>query len=152
MTLYSPIANVMAYFVGTCMHLLHFCLRSHQMYTVPECNCTWEDFSADEIREAWISLVSSSKSPFTCIIWFDHVSKDLGSVILIILSLIHGYFISTTYRLSGQNRTIWLPYEFVLTLFCVYSPAHALLWMATTWANWMLMAMVMILLSKQVCF
>jgi hypothetical protein len=33
---------------------------------------------------------------------------------------------------------IWNPGPLELTLFAVYSPVHALLWMATTASNWML--------------
>lgn len=42
-----------------------------------------------------------------------------------------------------QQLEVWVPGEMELTLFCIYSPIHALLWMATTSANWMLMFLVM---------
>jgi Protein of unknown function (DUF2418) len=56
------------------------------------------------------------------------------------------------YRPVGRKTTltIWSPNEFELHLLCVYSPAHALMWMVTSSANWMLMVMIMALLSKQV--
>lgn len=63
-TLYSPTASVMAYCVGLCVHLLHFCLHSHRMYAVAECDCSWDGFPSEEKGEAMISLVSSGKSSF----------------------------------------------------------------------------------------
>jgi lysylphosphatidylglycerol synthetase-like protein (DUF2156 family) len=79
---------------------------------------------------------------------------DLGCVILIVVSAIHGYILSTRYktcRISSRTKTIWCPNDFVSTLYCVYSPAHALLWMVTTWENLILIVIIMMCLSKQVC-
>jgi len=36
-----------------------------------------------------------------------------------------------------------------LILFCIYSPAHALLWMATASNNWMLTLALMVIVSAQ---
>jgi hypothetical protein len=44
--------------------LLHFCLHSHRMYAVAECDCSWDGFPSEEKGEAMISLVSSGKSSF----------------------------------------------------------------------------------------
>jgi hypothetical protein len=42
-----------------------------------------------------------------------------------------------------QQLEMWIPGELEMTLFCVYSPMHPLLWMATTSANWMFMLVIM---------
>ena len=42
-----------------------------------------------------------------------------------------------------QQLEVWVPEELELTLFCLYSPIHAFLWMATTSGNWMLMFLIM---------
>lgn len=42
-----------------------------------------------------------------------------------------------------QQLEVWIPGELEMMLFCVYSPVHSLLWMATTSANWMLMLVIM---------
>jgi len=44
---------------------------------------------------------------------------------------------------------VWTPGEPGMTLFSVYSPAHAFLWMATTSANWMLMLVIMGIVGAQ---
>ncbi|CAL1705050.1 unnamed protein product [Somion occarium] len=53
----------------------------------------------------------------------------------------------------GQERVqqleVWSPGELELALFAIYSPAHALLWMATTSANWMIMLLVMLIVGVQ---
>ncbi|KAF8636559.1 hypothetical protein AX17_003371 [Amanita inopinata Kibby_2008] len=48
-----------------------------------------------------------------------------------------------------QELQAWNPGELELTLFSVYSPAHALLWMATSTSNWILMFIVMFLVGFQ---
>jgi hypothetical protein len=50
-----------------------------------------------------------------------------------------------------QELSVWNPGELDLRLFGIYSPVHALLWMATTSANWMLTLFIMGMLSAQVC-
>jgi len=42
-----------------------------------------------------------------------------------------------------QQLEMWIPGELEMTLFCIYSPIHPLLWMATTSANWMFMLLIM---------
>ncbi|OBZ69216.1 hypothetical protein A0H81_10806 [Grifola frondosa] len=42
-----------------------------------------------------------------------------------------------------QQLEMWTPGELQMALFGTYSPVHALLWMATTSANWMLMCCIM---------
>jgi Protein of unknown function (DUF2418) len=42
-----------------------------------------------------------------------------------------------------QQLEVWIPGELEMTLFCIYSPIHPLLWMATTSANWMFMLLIM---------
>lgn len=42
-----------------------------------------------------------------------------------------------------QQLEIWAPGELETMLFCVYSPVHAFLWMATGSNNWMLMVLIM---------
>jgi len=49
-----------------------------------------------------------------------------------------------------QQLNVWWPGELELRLFSVYSPAHALLWTATTSANWMLNLIIMGVVGTQV--
>ena len=49
-----------------------------------------------------------------------------------------------------QELSVWNPGDLDLRLFGIYSPVHALLWMATTSANWMLTLLIMGVLSAQV--
>src|ERR1700683_407915 len=77
---------------------------------------------------------------------------DFGCVILIVAAATHRYFISTSYktRSSGRTKMPWYRNEFTLTVFCIYSLAHALMWMVTTPTNCLLVIITMIILSKQV--
>lgn len=49
-----------------------------------------------------------------------------------------------------QQLEVWIPGDLEKMLFCVYSPVHSLLWMATTSANWMLMLLIMLGTGVQV--
>lgn len=46
-------------------------------------------------------------------------------------------------RSKLQQLEVWIPGELEMLLFCIYSPMHSLLWMATTSANWMFMLLIM---------
>ena len=46
----------------------------------------------------------------------------------------------------------WDPQEFEMTLFCLYSPVHAALWVALTSANWIWIFVIMGMVSVQVGF
>ncbi|KAI0647260.1 hypothetical protein C8Q79DRAFT_1000227 [Trametes meyenii] len=48
-----------------------------------------------------------------------------------------------------QQLEVWTPGELEMALFGTYSPVHALLWMATTSANWMMMFLVMFVVGVQ---
>ncbi|KAJ7443038.1 hypothetical protein B0H11DRAFT_2093195 [Mycena galericulata] len=48
-----------------------------------------------------------------------------------------------------QQLEMWLPGELEMTLFNLYSPVHAFLWMATDSSNWMLMLLLMSFVSVQ---
>lgn len=48
-----------------------------------------------------------------------------------------------------QQLEMWIPGELERTLLGVYSPAHALLWMCTGSANWVLMCVVMCVVGVQ---
>jgi hypothetical protein len=54
---------------------------------------------------------------------------------------------------SGPHRVqqleVWAPGETEIALFCIYSPVHAFLWMATTGSNWVLMCFVMVGVAVQ---
>lgn len=50
-----------------------------------------------------------------------------------------------------QTLEVWTPGPLEMALFAIYSPVHALLWMVTTSANWILTIFVMLILSAQVC-
>jgi hypothetical protein len=145
-----PGIKAMAFFVGICLHLLHMCLRMHRMQNAAECNVTWEHFrdnNNDEVN-GWVSCHLHTIS-----LIFDHVQIDFGCVILIVAAATHGYFISTCYKTShssSQNKMAWYRNEFTLTVFRIYSPAHALMWMVTAPTNCLLVIITMIILSKQV--
>ncbi len=49
-----------------------------------------------------------------------------------------------------QQLEVWTPGELEMSLFALYSPVHALLWTATTSANWMLAFFVMFIVGVQV--
>ncbi|KIM73655.1 hypothetical protein PILCRDRAFT_92966 [Piloderma croceum F 1598] len=44
---------------------------------------------------------------------------------------------------TNASLVVWYPGEFELSLFCVYSPVHALLWMMVTQSNWTWILVVM---------
>ncbi|KAG6818107.1 hypothetical protein H0H87_000012 [Tephrocybe sp. NHM501043] len=48
-----------------------------------------------------------------------------------------------------QQMEVWSPGELEMVVFTVYSPAHAFLWMATGWTNWIAMMVVMGLVWAQ---
>ncbi|KAF8077938.1 hypothetical protein FPV67DRAFT_1685237 [Lyophyllum atratum] len=48
-----------------------------------------------------------------------------------------------------QQLDVWAPGQFEIVLFCVYSPAHAFLWMALGSSNWISMLIVMGLVGVQ---
>ena len=50
-----------------------------------------------------------------------------------------------------QQLEVWTPGAFETMLFATYSPVHAWLWMALTSANWILLGVIMVLVSVQVC-
>jgi len=132
----SLTSKAMAYFLGICLHFLHICLRMGRMQSTAQSNCNWEDLSGVDADGAWID-------------W-----TDFGCLILIVGAALHGVVMLSRfeiYRPVGRKTTltIWSPNEFELHLLCVYSPAHALMWMVTSSANWMLMVVIMALLSKQ---
>lgn len=49
-----------------------------------------------------------------------------------------------------QELQVWTPGELEMTLFSIYSPVHALLWIAFTSANWIIMAVIMGVVSMHV--
>lgn len=49
-----------------------------------------------------------------------------------------------------QQLEVWTPGELEMALFSLYSPVHALLWIATSSANWMLMFFIMFIVGVQV--
>jgi len=48
-----------------------------------------------------------------------------------------------------QQLNVWNPGEFESHLFTIYSPVHALLWMATSFSNWILMFIIMGVVGTQ---
>jgi hypothetical protein len=50
-----------------------------------------------------------------------------------------------------QQLEIWEPSEMELELFSIYSPAHALVWLAIVSSNWLLSLLIMVLIGVQVC-
>lgn len=49
-----------------------------------------------------------------------------------------------------QELEVWTPSEMETELFSIYSPAHALLWLAIGSTNWLLSILIMGLVSLQV--
>ncbi|KAI0748342.1 hypothetical protein C8Q80DRAFT_1171386 [Daedaleopsis nitida] len=49
-----------------------------------------------------------------------------------------------------QQLEVWTPGELEMALFSLYSPVHALLWIATSSANWMLMFFIMFIVGIQI--
>lgn len=50
-----------------------------------------------------------------------------------------------------QELEVWTPSEMETELFSIYSPAHALVWLAIGSTNWLLSILIMGLVSLQVC-
>lgn len=50
-----------------------------------------------------------------------------------------------------QELEVWTPGEMETELFSIYSPAHALLWLAIGSTNWLLSILIMGLVGLQVC-
>jgi hypothetical protein len=78
-------------------------------------------------------------------------------MILIAASALHGYYMLTRIEMSyfpnrNSTATTRRLSQFELALFCLYSPAHALLWMLTTSTNLVPVFLIMAILSKQVGF
>lgn len=48
-----------------------------------------------------------------------------------------------------QQLEVWTPGEFEMTLFSIYSPVHAFLWMALNSANWIILGMIMFFVGVQ---
>ncbi|EJD06050.1 uncharacterized protein FOMMEDRAFT_79278 [Fomitiporia mediterranea MF3/22] len=49
-----------------------------------------------------------------------------------------------------QQLSVWEPGELEMSLFAVYSPAHAFLWVATTGSNWIVMFTIMGIIGLQI--
>jgi len=60
---------------------------------------------------------------------------NLGCIILTVASAISWYLIATSNGLQRRNRIVWCPNKFIFMLFCIYSPAHAMIWNSMTLAN-----------------
>jgi Protein of unknown function (DUF2418) len=50
-----------------------------------------------------------------------------------------------------QELEVWTPSEIETELFSIYSPAHALLWLAIGSTNWLLSILIMGVVGLQVC-
>jgi hypothetical protein len=50
---------------------------------------------------------------------------------------------------SMQQLHVWAPGELEINVFCLYSPAHAFLWIAAGPTNWIWMIIIMIIISSQ---
>ena len=94
-------------------------------------------------------------------------ARRRGALVLAILrSLWRGFAVSVRFLLNMsppkdrqmastryervQQLEVWTPGELELALFGLYSPVHAMLWMAVTTANWMLLFFSMFITSVQV--
>jgi hypothetical protein len=85
-------------------------------------------------------------------VWLNLLQTDFGCVILVVGSVLYGLWILTRFEISHSvGRTAAMP-KFELMLLCVYSPAHALMWMVITSTNCILVVITMAILSKQVGF
>lgn len=93
-------------------------------------------------------------------------SSRFGFIWSIIKHLCHGFMVSLRFLLNMkppkdrqtaasrfervQQLEVWTPGEFEMSLFSIYSPVHALLWMALTSANWIIMTFIMGVTSMHV--
>jgi hypothetical protein len=80
---------------------------------------------------------------------------DFGCMILVVAACLYGYSISTCITMYHHGdwihqSKVWWPNEFEVTLLCLYSPVHALMWMVTMSLNRIPMFLIMAVLSKQV--
>ncbi|KAL4254114.1 hypothetical protein ABKN59_002459 [Abortiporus biennis] len=124
--------------------------------------------ASDPVASPHASFVARSKTP-------SHSSDDHQqpqSKFKLIFSILSGFWraiiISTRFLLNlsppktqerttfGSSRServqqleVWNPGELEMALFAIYSPVHALLWMAVTSANWMWLMFVMGVTSVQ---
>ena len=85
---------------------------------------------------------------------------NLGCLVLIAATTFGAYSLFKQYKICclGNRRAyaanamhaVWCPGAFELTLFCIYSPAHAIMWTMTTDTNLVLAMFVMVAISVQV--
>lgn len=94
----------------------------------------------------------------------EHLEPERGLVSLVFNYMWHGLALSARFLLNltppkdQQVRVAeriqvlekWDPQLFEMTLFSVYSPVHAWLWLAMTSANWILIGMIMVIVGAQV--
>jgi len=119
---------------GILIHLMQFYLRAGHLQD-RGCEFDWETVT-DKCNTSWINI-------------------SFASAVLFALSACQTQIMLTHYKLcrlggarsaSGCNSTllVWYPKATELALFCIHSPAHALLWMTATKDNWFSIAIVMI--------
>ena len=109
------------------------------------------------IHRSWSETLSSPST----ISWAFVSQTAWGCLVLVTAAVLGTYYLFGQYKICriGNRRpyaanamhVMWFPGELELTMFCIYSPAHALLWIMTTDVNWMWSMFVMVILSVQVC-
>lgn len=132
-----------AIIAGLCLHILHLCFHvGHIPQSVTE--CIWESLEEEPdefLVRPWLSPSDRSlirngflQSSCGCFLLLSAASFQM----LLLLARFKMCCPNSARRVCPTNASlaIWYPSEFELSLFCVYSPAHALLWMMVTQSNW----------------
>ena len=87
--------------------------------------------------------------------WGKHIRSNLWYALslswrfLLGMQLPHGPAIKETTS-KVQELEVWTPSEMEMELFSIYSPAHAVLWLAIGSTNWLLSILIMGLVGLQV--
>ncbi|KAF9053678.1 hypothetical protein BDZ89DRAFT_1056254 [Hymenopellis radicata] len=80
---------------------------------------------------------------------FERVSGGLWTACVAIIRFLFGWDFSSSKGASSrkasrvQQLEAWHPADRDVRLFCIYSPAHCLMWMATGSSNWIIMLLIM---------
>ncbi len=88
--------------------------------------------------------------------FFERVSGGLWTACVAVIRFLFGWDFSSSKGASSrkasrvQQLEAWHPADRDVRLFCIYSPAHCLMWMATGSSNWIIMLLIMGFVGLQV--
>lgn len=151
-----------AWLTGIFLHIVHFCFYISRIRS-PNCDLEWETYSGncDASSISWVRVLDTAIIAILVEVTLILVQAVYGSIVLICVSFAQTWLISTRYKICHISNTrspyasnacllVWYPNKFELTLFCVHSPAHSLLWMAVTHENLFRSTVVIAILCAQV--